>query len=146
MFHASFFVNNLRCSFVSTLRISDSSVSQKIGAINAQYEEQLVALRAQHASRRDELLRRESNARQHQYQQSVMDRYPNSSMGPSELRGYGGVAASAAGGEGHRAYNTDQYESYRERARFLGGSRDHGFEPRGPYPGGRVYDTGSRYY
>ncbi|XP_021828768.1 uncharacterized protein LOC110769155 [Prunus avium] len=119
---------------------------EKIGAINAQYEEQLVALRERHASRRDELLRRESNARQHQYQQSVMDRYPNSSMGPSELRGYGGVAASAAGGEGHRAYNTDQYESYRERARFLGGSRDHGFEPRGPYPGGRVYDTGSRYY
>ncbi|ONI01574.1 hypothetical protein PRUPE_6G147200 [Prunus persica] len=119
---------------------------EKIGAINAQYEEQLVALRARHASRRDELLRRESNARQHQYQQSVMDRYPNSSMGPSELRGYSGVAASAAGGEGHRAYNTDQYESYRERARFLGGSRDHGFEPRGPYPGGRVYDTGSRYY
>lgn len=130
----------------STLHISDSSVSQKIGAINAQYEEQLVALRARHASRRDELLRRESNARQHQYQQSVMDRYPNSSMGPSELRGYSGVPASAAGGEGHRAYNTDQYESYRERARFLGGSRDHGFEPRGPYPGGRVYDTGSRYY
>ncbi|CAB4283087.1 unnamed protein product [Prunus armeniaca] len=119
---------------------------EKIGAINAQYEEQLVALRARQASRRDELLRRESNARQHQYQQSVMDCYPNSSMGPSELRGYGGVAASAAGGEGHRAYNTDQYESYRERARFLGGSRDHGFEPRGPYPGGRVYDTGSRYY
>ncbi|BFG34951.1 hypothetical protein CerSpe_212250 [Prunus speciosa] len=119
---------------------------EKIGAINAQYEEQLVALRARHASRRDELLRRESNARQHQYQQSVMDHYPNSSMGPSELRGYGGVAASAAGGEGHRAYNTDQYESYRERARFLGGSRDHGFEPRGPYPGGRVYDTGSRYF
>ncbi|XP_008230461.1 PREDICTED: uncharacterized protein LOC103329735 [Prunus mume] len=119
---------------------------EKIGAINAQYEEQLAALRARHASRRDELLRRESNARQHQYQQSVMDCYPNSSMGPSELRGYSGVAASAAGGEGHRAYNTDQYESYRERARFLGGSRDHGFEPRGPYPGGRVYDTGARYY
>lgn len=75
----------------------------------------------------------------------MMDHYPNSGMGPNDPHGYGGVDAAAA--EPNRAYNGDHYDSYRERARFLGGNRDHhGFEPRGPYPGGRVYDTGSRYY
>lgn len=115
---------------------------ERINTINAQYQEQLAALRARHAGRRDEFLRRESHARQQQYQQATMDHYPNSGMGPSDPHGYGG----AAGSESHRTYNVDQYDSYRERARFLGSTRDHGFESRGPYPGGRVYDTGSRYY
>lgn len=116
--------------------------SERINTINAQYQEQLVALRARHSGRRDEFLRRESHARQQQYQEATMDHYPNSGMGPSDPHGYGG----AAGSESHRTYNVDQYDSYRERARFLGSTRDHGFESRGPYPGGRVYDTGSRYY
>lgn len=119
---------------------------EKINAINAQYEEQLAALRARHASRRDEFLRRESQGRQHQYQQAMMDQYPNSGMGSGDPHGYSGVATSAAAGEAHRGYNSDNFDSNRERARFLGGARDHGFEPRGSYPGGRVYDTGSRYY
>ncbi|CAL5436396.1 unnamed protein product [Camellia sinensis] len=115
---------------------------ERINTINTQYQEQLAALRARHSGRRDEFLRRESHARQQQYQQATMDHYPNSGMGPSDPHGYGG----AAGSESHRTYNVDQYDSYRERARFLGSTRDHGFESRGPYPGGRVYDTGSRYY
>ncbi|KAJ7981254.1 Ubiquitin carboxyl-terminal hydrolase [Quillaja saponaria] len=116
---------------------------EKIGAINSQYEEQLAALRARHASRRDEFLRRESHARQHQYQQAVMDPYPDSGMRPS---GYGGATAPEAVGEAQRGYSTENFDSYRERTRFLGGAKDRGFEPRGPYPGGRVYDTASRYY
>ena len=92
--------------------------------------------------------------RQQQYQQVVVDRYANSSVGPNDPHSYTGFGASAAGAsaagataaEANRNYNNEQYDSYRERARFLGGSRDHGFEPRGPFPGGRVYDTGSRYY
>ncbi|RVW81731.1 hypothetical protein CK203_049514 [Vitis vinifera] len=112
----------------------------KINAINAQYQDQLGALRARHANRRDEFLRRESHARQSQYQQAAMDHFSNSSMGPSDPHGYDRVE------EQRRAYNADHFDSYRERARFLGGARDHGFEPRGQYPGGRVYDTGSRYY
>ncbi|KAL6976485.1 hypothetical protein U1Q18_025274 [Sarracenia purpurea var. burkii] len=119
---------------------------ERINKINAEYQEQLATLRARHAGRRDEYLRRESHARQQQYQQAMMDHYPSSGMGPSDHpHGYG--AAAAAAGESHRAYSAEQYDSYRERARFLGGARDHhGFEPKGPYPGGRVYDTGSRYY
>lgn len=119
---------------------------QKINAINAQYEEQLAALRARHAVRRDEFLQRESHARQHQHQQAMVDQYPKTGMGSSDPHGYGGIATSAAVEEAHRGYNTDNFDSYRERARFLGDDRDHGLEPRGPYPGGRVYDTRSRYY
>ncbi|TXG73507.1 hypothetical protein EZV62_002086 [Acer yangbiense] len=122
----------------------------KVNAINARYEEQLVALRARHGSHRDEFLRKESQARQQHYQKAMMDHYPNSGAGPGDCpgdpHGYSGPAAAPAVGEGYRAYNSDHYDSYRERARFLGGPRDHGFEPRGQYPGGRVYDTGSRYY
>ncbi|KAL5580148.1 hypothetical protein UlMin_012590 [Ulmus minor] len=119
---------------------------EKINAINAQYEEQLAALRARHASRRDEFLQRESNARQHQYQQAMVDRYPNSGNRPNDPHSYSGFAPSAAVADAQRGYNNVQYDSYTERARFLGGSRDQRSAPRGPYPGGRVYDTGSRYY
>ncbi|EOY33219.1 hypothetical protein QUC31_019058 [Theobroma cacao] len=125
---------------------------EKINTINTQYQEQLAALRTRHASHRDEFLRKESLARQQQYQQAVIDHYPRSSMGPADTmpignpHPYTGVAGSAAAGDARRGYNSDNFDSYRERARFLGGARDHGFEPRGSYPGGRVYDTGSRYY
>ncbi|XVF19581.1 hypothetical protein REPUB_Repub11eG0123200 [Reevesia pubescens] len=117
---------------------------EKINAINSQYQEKLAALRARHASRTDEFLRKESLA--------MMDHYPHSSMAPADAmptgnpHGYSSVASTAAVGDGHRGYNSDNFDSYRERARFLGGARDQGFESRGSYPGGRVYDTGSRYY
>ncbi|KAG4985662.1 hypothetical protein JHK86_033353 [Glycine max] len=66
-------------------------------------------------------------------------------MAPGDPHGYNNVNASGTG-EVQRGYSADHLDPYRERARFLGGGRDQGFEPRGPYPGGRVYDTGSRYY
>ncbi|XWS73788.1 hypothetical protein CRYUN_Cryun02cG0159500 [Craigia yunnanensis] len=125
---------------------------ERIIAVNTQYQEQLAALRSRHASRRDEFLRKESLVRQQQYQQAMMDHYPHSSTAPGDTmstgnpHGYSGGAGSAAAGDGHRGYNSDNFDSYRERTRFLGGARDQGFEPRGSYPGGRVYDTGSRYY
>ncbi|TKY67006.1 ubiquitin carboxyl-terminal hydrolase 8 [Spatholobus suberectus] len=125
---------------------------EKINAINAQYEEKLAALRAQHSSRRAEYLQRESHARQQQYQQIIRDPYPSSGMAPREPHaprdphGYNNVNASGAVGEVQRGYSANHFDPYRERARFLGGGRDQGFEPRVPYPGGRVYDTGSRYY
>ncbi|CAL0303974.1 unnamed protein product [Lupinus luteus] len=119
---------------------------EKINAINTQYEEKLAALRAQHASRRSECLQRESQARKQQYQQSIRDPYPNSGMASRDPHGYNTVNASG-GGEVQRGYSSDQFDPYREQARFLGSARDQRVEPRGPYPGGRVYDTtGSRYY
>lgn len=125
---------------------------EKINAINGQYQEQLTALRARHANRRDEFLRKESLVRQQQYQQAMMDYYPHSNMAPADSlptgnnpHGYGSVAGSAAVGDGHRGYNSDNFDSYRERSRYLGAARDQGFEPRGSYPGGRAYDNSSRY-
>ncbi|GAV91401.1 hypothetical protein CFOL_v3_34796 [Cephalotus follicularis] len=108
---------------------------EKINAINAQYQEQLASLRSRHASRRDEFLHKEEHERQHKYQQAMMDHYPKSGMVASDPHGYASVAAPVAG----------HFDSYREQARFIGAARDHGFEQRGPYPGGRVYDTGSHY-
>ncbi|GFP89453.1 hypothetical protein PHJA_001088900 [Phtheirospermum japonicum] len=98
---------------------------ERINAINAQYEEQLLALRARHASRRDEILRRESQVRQQQYQQMVIETYPTNN---------------------NMDNNSESYESYRERSRFPGNARDHGYESKVPYPKGRAYDSGSRYY
>ncbi|PWA45798.1 hypothetical protein CTI12_AA499410 [Artemisia annua] len=118
---------------------------ERINAINLQYEEQLAALRTRHINRRDEFLRRESHARQQQYQQAAMEhQYTNNPIGFSEPHGYNA-------GEPQRAFNnTPHVDSYRERPRFTGGnrdSRDPGFEPRGQYPGGRVYgSSGSRHY
>ncbi|KAI5667074.1 hypothetical protein M9H77_16927 [Catharanthus roseus] len=122
---------------------------ERINAINAQYQEQLVALRAQHATRRDEFLRRESHSRQQQYQQAAGgDHYPSGGGigGSSDPQGYNAVAAPSREPSA-RSYNADNYDTYRERGRFLGNSRNHEPEPRAQYPGGgRVYDTGSRYY
>ncbi|KAK6163656.1 hypothetical protein DH2020_000520 [Rehmannia glutinosa] len=119
-------------------------LNQKINAINAQYEEQLFSLRTRHANRRDEFLRRESQARQQQYQQIVMEPYPTSGIGPSDPRGFN--SASASEREPNRAYSSESYDPYRERNRFPGNARDHGYESKVPYPRGRAYDSGSRYY
>ncbi|KAF8397999.1 hypothetical protein HHK36_016925 [Tetracentron sinense] len=122
-----------------------TNIQTKINEINAQYQERLTTLRTRQASRRDDFLHRESQVRKHRYQEAGMSHYPNST-GLGDPRGFSGATATAAGGEADRAFATGQFDSYRERAQFLGGSRSQGLESRGPYPGGRVYDTGSRYY
>ena len=76
----------------------------------------------------------------------MMENFPRSGMGPGDPHGYRGTAPAAVVNDAHRAYGTDQFESYGEHTRFPGDSRDQGFEPRGPYHGGRVYDSGTRYY
>ncbi|KAK4358530.1 hypothetical protein RND71_020759 [Anisodus tanguticus] len=128
----------------------------RINSINTQYQEQLVALRARQASHRDEVLRSESHSRKQQYEQVALDNYRHSSMSSSNARihvamnspaGERQVAYNSPAGERQAAYNADGYDSYRENARYLGNSgRDHEYEPRVQYPGGRVYETGSRYY
>lgn len=133
---------------------------EKLGEINIQYQEKLTALRVQHASRRDDFLLRESKTRQNQYQQAGMSQYQNPT-GPSESHGYGGAATAAAvaaaeaadtrrtfaveAADARRTLGAGQYDSYRERAQYLEGARNQGFESRGPYPGGRSYNS-ARYY
>lgn len=117
----------------------------RLNVINAQYEEQLAALRTRHTSRREDFLRRESQARQQQYQQIAMEQqYANSGNPP---RGYN-VGNRPADQEPQRAYNSDHYDSYREqRDRYSGNAREHEFENKVPYPRGRAYGSGgSRYY
>ncbi|KAK9170253.1 hypothetical protein Syun_002393 [Stephania yunnanensis] len=121
---------------------------QRLNEINANYQERLAALRIQHASRRDEFLRRESQLRQQQYQQAGMSHYQNSTV-PTEPHAYGGSGAAAAAvtPEARRAYTPGHPDSYRERPQYQDGARNHGFEARGPYPGGRAYNnTNARYY
>ncbi|XP_041990915.1 ATP-dependent DNA/RNA helicase DHX36-like [Salvia splendens] len=118
---------------------------ERINAINVKYEEQLFALRAKHVGWRDEFLRRESQARHQQYQQIVMDQYPASGAGGPSTDPRGANAGS--GGESHRSYNSDSYDSYRERGpRYPANARDHGYEAKAPYPRGRAYESASRYY
>ncbi|KAL1825699.1 hypothetical protein DCAR_0313876 [Daucus carota subsp. sativus] len=105
---------------------------ESINSINCQYQEQLDALRARHAARRDEILKRETEARQQQYQTVVLDNYPNSGMVHSDPHGY-------------PAAEPHQYDPYVERARFPVGYRDHGLDQRGQYHGPRVPEAGSRY-
>uniref|UniRef100_A0A2P2KMU6 Uncharacterized protein MANES_11G103700 n=1 Tax=Rhizophora mucronata TaxID=61149 RepID=A0A2P2KMU6_RHIMU len=119
---------------------------EKINAINEQYQEQLAALRARHASRRAEFLHKESHARQIKYQKMTMDHQSNSGRIPGDHHGYSGVAASVGVNEARQNYNTGHFESPREHSQFLTGARNRGFESRGPYPGARMYDSGSRYY
>lgn len=140
---------------------------ERLKEINAQYQEKLLALRAQQANYRDEFLRKESLARQQQYQQASMNHYANSSTAagqhgyhpaalPGEQHGYhptaDGTPPAAAGGaygEAHRGYASGQYESFGDRAdypEFHGGGRGRGrgFEHRGQYPGNRAYNSGGR--
>lgn len=133
---------------------------EKLGEINVQYQEKLIALRVQHASRREDFLQRESKTRQNQYQQAGMKEYQNPTV-QNESRGYGGAATTAAVAaaepadtrrnftaeavDARRTLGAGQYDSYRERAQYLEGSRNQGFESRGPYPGGRAYNN-TRYY
>lgn len=129
---------------------------EKVGEINAKYQDKLTSLRAEHATRRDDFLRRESQVRHQQYQQAGIGPF-QSAAGVSDPLAYVGpgaaaaaMAAAEAAGEARRAAVAGQYDSYRERAQYLEGARNHGFESRsesrGPYPGGRTYNTTVRYY
>jgi len=143
---------------------------ERLKEINTQYQDKLLALRARQANYRDEFLRKESLARQQQYQQASMSHYANNSVAgeqhgyhptalPGEQHGYhpapaAATPAAAAGGaygEAHRGYASGhgQYESFTDRPDypdFHGGGRGRGrgFEHRSQYPGGRAYSSGGR--
>ncbi|XP_021746617.1 uncharacterized protein LOC110712457 [Chenopodium quinoa] len=124
---------------------------KKIIEINNQYQEKLSALRAKHATLREELLQRESQARLQTYQLAGMTPYQNNS-GPVDMNqvhhgphGYG--APDMAPGEPRRQFGGRvEFDSYRERHESFGRGRIQGTDTRVPTPGGRVYDTGPRYY
>ncbi|XWS28476.1 hypothetical protein CRYUN_Cryun25bG0072800 [Craigia yunnanensis] len=57
-----------------------------------------------------------------------------------------GVAGAAAVGDGYRGYNSDNFDSYRERSRFLGVPEIMVLNLEVHALGAVVYDTDSRYY
>ncbi|XP_021744940.1 uncharacterized protein LOC110710902 [Chenopodium quinoa] len=124
---------------------------EKIIEINNQYQEKLSSLRAKYATLREELLQRESQARLQTYQLAGMTPYQNNS-GPVDMNqghhgphGYG--APDMAPGEPHRQFGGRvEFDSYRERHESFGRGRIQGADTRVPTPGGRVYNTGPRYY
>eukprot|EP01018_Ginkgo_biloba_P010743 Gb_11503 [translate_table: standard] len=121
--------------------------------INEQYQEKLRAMRAQQAKYREDFLRREAQLRQQQYQQAALSHLQHNPGGP--VAGYNANvhehhAHAASLGEGHQGY-PGGYESYRDRVPYYNAgahpyNRNQGYEARGPYPGGRVYDSAPRFY
>lgn len=123
---------------------------EKLNEINTQYQNRLVAIRAQQATHRDDFLRKESHARHQQYQQASMKIYQNSA-GPSDGHGYGSAGGGGGRGRGglgevSRGYAVGHYDNYGEQPEFARNARGHGIEQRGQYPGGRAYNSGGRYY
>lgn len=121
---------------------------EKIANINNQYQEKLSVLRAQHAARRKDLLQRESHARLQQYQLAGMSPL-RSNSGPSDMDmgRHGYEAPDSVPGEPHRQYGGGvQFDSYRQRHESFGRGRMQVADTRVPTPGGRLYNTGPRYY
>ncbi|KAL9247923.1 hypothetical protein vseg_021300 [Gypsophila vaccaria] len=113
---------------------------EKILEIDNQYQEKISALRTRHATRREEFFRKESQARLHQYQLAGAGTLPNNSA-PADIshsnHGYG---------EQQRPYGSGQFDTYRN-PESLERRRMQGTDTRVPTPGGgRVYNTGSRFY
>lgn len=117
---------------------------ERLMEINTKYQEKLVAMRARQANKREEVLRIESQARHNEYQkkqqqQAHMVGY-QSNVRPPEPHGYGPPGGPISRGYG--AASGSEFESaYGDQA------RDRGYQqPRGPYPGGRAYNSDGRYF
>ncbi|KAG0473787.1 hypothetical protein HPP92_015138 [Vanilla planifolia] len=109
---------------------------EKLNEINIKYQEKLVAIRSRQASLREEFLRKESLARHQQYQQFGGEAY-----------GYRSATApvAAAHGDPHLAFGRGNFDSYGERPEFGGAVRNHEFDSRGQFTGGRAF-AGGRFY
>ncbi|CAI9773082.1 unnamed protein product [Fraxinus pennsylvanica] len=110
---------------------------EKIMEINNKYQEKLSVLRAQQANRREEFLRRESQARLQQYQQAGMN-YLLDRTGPNNPHGHVPAVPPQPYPTGHM----DRINSY-SQSPFPGVGGNRGTEGRVPYPQGRVYNNAS---
>ncbi|KAK9691581.1 hypothetical protein RND81_09G205800 [Saponaria officinalis] len=141
-------IMKLSKELVDTENAENARHREKIIEIDNQYQEKISALRTRHATRREEFFRKESQSRLHQYQLAGAGTYPNNSA-PADINhsnhGYGGMPGSIPG-EPQRQYESGQYDTFRN-PESLERRRMQGADTRVPTPGGgRVYNTGSRYY
>lgn len=114
-----------------------SYLLQKIMEINNKYQEKLSVLRAQQANRREEFLRRESEARLQQYQQAGTN-HLQARTGPNNPQGYVPAVPPQPYPTDHR----DHINIYGQSP-FLSVGGNQGTEGRVPYPQGRVYGNSS---
>ncbi|KAH7675291.1 hypothetical protein IHE45_08G126700 [Dioscorea alata] len=126
--------------------IENARHRERLSEINTQYQEKILTMRARQATQREEFLCKESQVRHQQYQQACMSNYPHNA-GSNEAHGLGSASGpSSVIGDAHRAYPASHFDSYGERPDYPGGSRGRGYKSRGPYPGGRAYNSGGRYF
>ncbi|KAL2549127.1 hypothetical protein Fot_10657 [Forsythia ovata] len=111
---------------------------EKIMEINNKYQEKLSVLRAKQANRREEFLRRESEARLQQYQQAGTN-HLLARTSPNDPRGYGAAVPPRPYPTGH----TDHFNSHRDQSPFPDVGGNQGTEGRVPFPQGRVYSNAS---
>ncbi|XP_019459496.1 PREDICTED: uncharacterized protein LOC109359331 [Lupinus angustifolius] len=99
---------------------------ERILEINTEYQEMLSALKAQQATRREEFLRKELQARLNQYHEDKRNQCPNT--GVPDLRGYtGNLAAGEAIGRSHGA---SEHKHDGEQAPWLPSWRSEGSDAR----------------
>ncbi|XP_031505569.1 uncharacterized protein LOC116267801 [Nymphaea colorata] len=119
---------------------------KRMREIDEQYQAKLSTIWARHRNQLEDLIRREAQLRHQQYQHAARSQYQHGSVGAGDLHGYG-----ASFGDGPQGYPTRAYDAYRERMQSYGNAshphpRNPAYDVRGPYPGGRIYDTNPRYY
>ncbi|CAN6455124.1 unnamed protein product [Victoria cruziana] len=119
---------------------------KRMREIDEQYQAKLSIIWTRHRNHLEGLLRQEEQLRHQQYQHAARSQYQHGSVGAGDLHGYG-----ASFGDGHQGYPTRAYDAYRERIQSYGNASHHhprnpAYDVRGPYPGGRIYDTNPRYY
>ncbi|OIW01741.1 hypothetical protein TanjilG_03879 [Lupinus angustifolius] len=107
-------------------RTTGLSQRVRILEINTEYQEMLSALKAQQATRREEFLRKELQARLNQYHEDKRNQCPNT--GVPDLRGYtGNLAAGEAIGRSHGA---SEHKHDGEQAPWLPSWRSEGSDAR----------------
>ncbi|TKY51773.1 ubiquitin carboxyl-terminal hydrolase 8 [Spatholobus suberectus] len=113
---------------------------ERILEINTEYEEKLSSLRALQATRREEFLRKELQARLNQYHEGKRKYCPN--MKVPDAYGYVCPPTFTAGEAiGSRFHGAIEYKHDGERTLRSSSGRSKGSEAKVPLPPGRVYNN-----
>ncbi|MED6205908.1 hypothetical protein PIB30_022036 [Stylosanthes scabra] len=126
--------------------------NERILEINKEYHEKLSALRDLQATRREEFLRKELQARLNQYQESKRSYSPHMKVPVPvvvpDAHGFTTTSPSTFTAEANsRFYGATEYNKRDgERTVSLSSGRSQGSEGRVPLPPGRVYNNSTAYY
>ncbi|KAL1342274.1 hypothetical protein HN51_028843 [Arachis hypogaea] len=120
--------------------------TERILEINKEYHEKLSALRNLQATRREEFLRKELQARLNQYQESKRNYSPHMKVPVPDDHGFTSPSTFTAEANSmfHGAIKYNKHD--RERTMSLSSGRSQGSEARVPLPPGRVYNNSTPYH